>query len=84
LEETLVTDMDLSLVSIEDITKELDKRFDGYIFAYVRSLDSGREELNGYYWGGKATAIGLCEHMKYEILGDMKLTDDEISPQGDD
>jgi hypothetical protein len=68
--------MDLQLVSLEEIIDELEKRYDGFILAYVKTLDSKKEEVEFQHRGGNMVALGLCEHAKNALLND----EDEYTP----
>lgn len=65
--------MDLSLVPIDDIFKELDKRFDVNIVLTIKNR--GDKELYEFHqFGGHMAVIGLCEQMAF-TLKDKKETD---------
>lgn len=56
-------DVDLSLVSNEDLARELTSRFDVAFFAGVKRMALGREELVHAYRGQHLEVLGLMDFM---------------------
>ncbi len=48
----------------------LDKTFDAYVITYyILSNDGKKDQMQSVYQGGRATAIGLLEVSKKQLLG---------------
>jgi len=70
---------DLSLVSIDELIDEVERRNDACIIAYIKTLDSKMEDAQFCYHGGKFTALGLARGMAYKLERDLGMDekDDE-------
>ena len=62
---------DLSLVTLEEITEELKKRYKCFVVITNTSFNKETEMEDVYWDGGCATAVGLCEWAKNHILDGM-------------
>jgi hypothetical protein len=59
----MLDDINLSLIPIDDLICEIEKRFDGVVVATVKNLynnDNGLEENLNWYKGGKSLCLGLA------------------------
>jgi hypothetical protein len=73
---------DLSLVTMDEIWKELCTRNDACIFAAVKNPTAEEEESHFFYYGGQFTAIGLASQLKEKI--NYKLIKDSFVQESDD
>lgn len=74
--------IDLSLVSFDEISEELKKRFNAFIFHGVKNLTNEEDQFLADYQGGKAHCIGLCEILKTKIMN-IGLEEMENLPPGE-
>ena len=58
--------MDLSLVPIQSILDELDKRFETVVVLSVK-IRGEAEIFDFHHCGGQMTAIGLCESFAFSL-----------------
>ena len=72
---------DLSLVSIEELVDELNKRTDANIFAYLQRTSDKLDDFRFFYHGGSFVSIGLCEALKGVLIRD---TNDKLSLSDED
>ena len=61
---------DLTLVLEDDLWEEMKKRYEGFIFVTLNTLDKSRESIKINYHGGKSICIGLAELCKKRIIED--------------
>lgn len=64
---------DLSLISMDELIKEINKRTDVCVVAYVQKLSNNTEQSHFYFHGGRFAAIGLCEAMKCKIVNEVNI-----------
>ena len=62
---------DLTFVSLDEIWKEICKRYDGAILTTLKTLDGESEEMGINFHGGKPLCVGLAERTKHKILDSM-------------
>jgi len=66
-----MTVLELQLLTTEELTSELSKRFDVImIYGLQKGIKPGVSNYYDHYIGDQATLIGLCELMKEKIKGD--------------
>lgn len=54
---------------LDKVIAILDELFDGYVLAYcILSNNGDRDQVQSVYNGGRATAVGLLEASKKQIL----------------
>jgi len=61
----------LAVATIDDIYDELKRRYPSFLLALMSRPKDAHLEADGHevYWaGGWASAIGLCEYAKHEII----------------
>ena len=63
---------DLALVSMEDLWMEICKRHDVAVLIVSKRVTPVIDSMSFKYAGGKATCVGLCEHVKNVMLSEMK------------
>ena len=61
--------MKLDLIPTDDLIKELDSRFDVWVFKGVKKHYKGPEDMyENSYHGGLSNCLGLCEVLKAQLL----------------
>jgi hypothetical protein len=60
--------IDLTLVSMEELIAEINKRTDVAVVAYIQRLTGAVEQSQHNYHGGKFACVGLLESFKYQLL----------------
>ena len=66
-----MTEIDLSLVPMDDIWEELKKRNDAVVLIDMRNLDKERDSSQISYKGGQFTCLGMVEKAKAHLLKEM-------------
>ena len=60
---------DLKLVPTDDLIKEMDCRFDSWVFIGVKKGYKGKENrIENSYTGGISQCIGLCDLLREQLL----------------
>jgi len=68
--------MDLSLVSLDELVSEIEKRTTSFIVGYLRPENDKVEVACFRFHGSKFMAIGLARSMEKKILNDVNKTED--------
>lgn len=64
-------DMDLSLVSLDDLWEEFKRRSDAVVLIELKTLDESRESSRISYKGGQFTCLGMIKKAEAKLLADM-------------
>ena len=62
----------LDEVLLTDILKELEKRFDGYVFVGLQHKTKDTEVTFGTFYGGKLQALGLAKYMEDKLSAELQ------------
>jgi len=73
---------DLSFVTDDELTEELQKRYEAVIIAVTRKSRDGGSAYNTVWWykGSRAACIGLAEMTKDRLLNHKESEDDDDVP----
>jgi len=77
-----MTELELQLISTDDLTKEFFKRFDAIIiYGLQKNIRNNVSIYYDHYQGDQATLIGLCELLKDIIKKNFE--DNTIEKEGE-
>ena len=63
--------IDLSLVTMDELIAEINRRTDVSIIAYNQKLTNNVEQSRHFFHGGRFACVGLLEAFKYRLLGEI-------------
>ena len=68
-------DVDLSLVSIEDLMKEVGSRFDDHIFCGTKKVDGEKTQMRAFNSMYAYACLGLCDYLRQKFLNYLSRVD---------
>lgn len=74
---------DLTLVPLQDILAEMDRRFDAYVLMAASTLQVGVEKQEWHTRGSISTRLGLTELLRMVLLGEWEQQRRERRADGD-